>query len=106
MEENKDFEEKLQELDYESLDPKVERVKAVATLVIVAIVNILNVYGFAVDAEPWLNAFGSILSVAVIVYAWWKNQNVTTEAAQSQALLDFLKEETKRAKHAAVQEEE
>ena len=70
--------------------------KAIATLVIVCAVNVCNVLGYAVDAEPWVNAATSVLSVIGIVWAWWKNQNVTDEAASAQILLDALK----RAKHA------
>lgn len=73
-----------------------ERAKAIATLVIVCAVNVCNVLGYAVDAEPWVNAATSVLSVVGIVWAWWKNQNVTDEAASAQILLDALK----RAKHA------
>lgn len=79
----------------ESLDPKFERIKAVATLVIVAVVNILNVYGFAVDADVWLNLVGSLLASISVVYAWWKNQNITDEAIAAQGTLLSLK----KAKH-------
>ena len=79
----------------EKLDPRIERVKAVATLVVVAVVNILNVYGYAVEAAPWLNLVGSIAAAASVLYAWWKNQNVTDEATEAQELLNALK-----AKHA------
>ena len=88
MEENTVIEEKL--------DPKIERVKAVATLIVVAVVNILNVYGYAVDAAPWLNLVGSIAAALSVIYAWWKNQNVTDEATEAQQLLNELK----AAKHA------
>mgnify|MGYP006988905555 CR=1 FL=1 len=99
MEELTDFERDLEELDYEDLDPKIERIKAVATLAIVAIVNILNVYGFAVDADIWINLVGSVLSAVSIVYAWWKNQNVTESAVTAQGVLDALKS----AKHAKAE---
>ena len=80
----------------EILDPRIERIKAVATLVVVAVVNILNVYGYAVDAAPWLNLVGSIAAAASVLYCWWKNQNVTDEATEAQQLLNELK----AAKHA------
>ena len=78
-------------LEESGLDPKIERVKSAGTLVIVAIVNVLNVYGYAADAGPWLNLFGSILAAASIVYAWWKNQNISLEAVAGQGVLNMLK---------------
>lgn len=87
--------------DLAEADEKFERAKAVVTIVIVAVVNVANVLGYALDADVWLNAALSILSAASIIYAWWKNQNVTPEAAQAQVLLDILKQENKEAKHLA-----
>ena len=68
-----------------------ERVKAIVTIVVTAIVNIANVMGYAADADQWVNVALSILSAITILYAWWKNQNVTDEAIQAQAYLDDLK---------------
>lgn len=87
--------------DLTEADDNFERAKAIATIIIVAVVNVANVLGYALDAEVWLNAALSILSAASIIYAWWKNQNVTPEAAQAQVLLDILKKENKEAKHLA-----
>lgn len=69
----------------------VERAKAVLTIIVTAIVNIINVYGYAVDSEPLVNAVTTILSAITIVYAWWKNQNITHEAIESQKVLDAMK---------------
>ena len=68
-----------------------ERVKAVAVIVVTAIVNILNVYGYAVDMDSTVNAVLSILSAVSILYSWWFNQNVTEEAQEAQAVLNNLK---------------
>ena len=73
----------------------IERLKAALTIIITAAVNVVNVYGYAVDAEPLITAITSILSAITILYAWWKNQNWTPEAQQAQELLDELKD----AKH-------
>lgn len=81
----------------ESVNEGFERAKAIATLIVVCAVNVCNVLGFAVDAEPWVNAVTSVLSAAAIAYTWWKNQNVTSEAAKAQVLLNSLK----AAKHAS-----
>ena len=70
-----------------------ERARAIITLVVTCAVNIANVYGFAVDAEQWVNVALSILSAVSIIYAWWKNQNITEEALEGQHVLDRLKAE-------------
>lgn len=71
-----------------------EKIKAIATIVITAVVNVANVLGYAMDADMWLNAVLSVLSAAAIIYAWWKNQNVTPEAQLAQAYLNDLKDIT------------
>ena len=73
-----------------------ERIKAIITIVVTAIVNIANVMGYALDADQWVNVALSIASAITILYAWWKNQNITDEAIQAQEYLDDLK----AAKHA------
>ena len=74
-----------------------ERIKAIATIVITAAVNVANACGYALDAEPWLNAALSVISVVAIVYSWWKNNNITPEAIQGQLVIDTLKAERKAA---------
>lgn len=68
-----------------------ERLKAVITILVTAIVNILNVYGFAVDLDNAINVVLSILSALTVLYAWWKNQNITREAVAAQGFLKQLK---------------
>lgn len=92
------FEDSVEEIiEGSDLDPNVERIKAAATLVVTAVINILNVYGYAVDAGPWINLLSSVLAFGSILYAWWKNQNVTNAAVAGQAVLNRIK----RGKHAA-----
>ena len=86
-------------IDPEYLDVKGERIKAIITIVVTAIVNVANLFGYALDSDVWINAILTIASFVLIAYSWWKNQNVTPEAAQAQLLLTALKEETKVAKH-------
>ena len=76
----------------------VERAKAIITIIVTAVVNIANIYGYAVDAEAWINVLFSILSAATIIYSWWFNQNVTYEAQQGQLVVNQLKNE-RRALH-------
>ena len=68
-----------------------EQLKAIITIVITAAVNVANVVGYAVDAEVWVNAALSVLSAVTIIYAWWKNQNLTPEAQCAQEFLKYLK---------------
>lgn len=78
-------------LDLSVADVKGERIKAIATIVLTAGFNIANLFGYAYDAEPVINGVLTIISFILIIYSWWKNQNVTEEAATAQVLLRFLK---------------
>ena len=78
----------------------MERIKAIATIVVTAIVNIANVCGYAMDADTWVNAVLSVLSAISIIYSWWKNQNVTESAIEAQKVLRALKAEKKEAEDA------
>lgn len=68
-----------------------ERTKAIVTIVVTAVVNVANVYGFAVDADAWISVVLSILSAVTVLWSWWKNQNVTEHAQMAQKYLDHLK---------------
>ena len=74
-----------------------ERTKAIITIVITAVLNIANLYGFAVDAGAVVNAVLTVLSFICIAWSWWKNQNVTPEAQSAQIYLNKLKMEKKAA---------
>ena len=75
-----------------------ERTKAIITIVITAVLNIANLYGFAVDAGAVVNAVLTVLSFICIAWSWWKNQNVTYEAQTAQIYLNKLKLEKKAVK--------
>lgn len=75
-----------------------EKVKAIITIVVTAAVNVANVCGWALDADTWVTAALSVASVICIIYSWWKNQNVTSEAQQAQLVLNQLKTERKAIK--------
>ena len=70
-----------------------EKAKAILTIVVTAAVNIANVYGYAVDAEAWVNVALSVASAVTVLWSWWFNQNVTPEAQQAQLVLNNLKNE-------------
>lgn len=71
----------------------MERVKAIATIIVTAAVNIANVCGYAADADQWVNVTLSILSAIAILYSWWKNQPITDEAIKAQRYLEELRGE-------------
>ena len=77
-----------------------EKVKAIVTIVVTAAVNVANVCGYALDADTWVNAALSVASVICIIYAWWKNQNLSDEAVEAQKVLNLLKTERKAQKDA------
>lgn len=70
-----------------------QSIKAIVTLLIVCVVNVANVAGFALDYDLWFNVTFSVFSVVSVVYAWWKNQNITKAAQLAQEYLDDLKRE-------------
>lgn len=72
---------------------KKERIQAIITIVVTAIVNIANLYGYSGDAGAVVNAVLTILAFISWIWCWWKNQNVTVEAVKSQHVLDILKGE-------------
>ena len=63
-----------------------DRQNAIIRIVITAAVNIVNLYGFSVDADALVTAATTAASFATIAWAWWKNNNVTQAASQIQAL--------------------
>lgn len=76
----------------------MERTKAIVTILITAVVNIANVYGYAIDAEPYVTAITSVLSALSIAYAWWRNNNITYAAQQGQLVVNRIKDEQRALK--------
>lgn len=68
-----------------------ESIKPIAVLLVTVVVNIANVAGYAIDADLWVNIVLSVLSLIMLGYSWWKNQNVTIAAQMAQQYLDELK---------------
>lgn len=83
----------MKEKNIESVEVNaaVERAKAVASIAITAGANIANVVGFAVDAEPFVTAVTSVISAGAIVWAWWRNNNITEAAMVGDALTTEIK---------------
>lgn len=49
---------------------------AIGHLIVTILASIAATLGWSFDADLWLNVFLSILSVALLAYSWWKNNNV------------------------------
>ena len=65
-----------------------------AVLIILLINQTLIVMGwtpFPFSEEQIYEGVSSVATVAMAIYAWWKNNNVTEEAQQAQEYLDELK---------------
>lgn len=73
------------------IDTVTERAKAITAIVVTAIVNVLNVLGYALDLDTWLNAALSIASAACVVWVWWRNNNMTEAAMVGDAMTTELK---------------
>lgn len=48
-------------------------------------------FGWALDPDLLTNALLSVLAVALLVWTWWKNNNVTEAAQAAQRVLEAIK---------------
>jgi len=65
-----------------------------AVLIILLINQALIVMGwtpFPFSEEQIFEGVSSVATVAMAIYAWWKNNNITKEAVKAQQYLDELK---------------
>lgn len=64
---------------------------AFARLVATLLVSVLATFGWTFDSDLVFNVLLSVIAVALFVYSWWKNNNVTEAAQEAQKVLDQLK---------------
>lgn len=64
---------------------------AIGRLVVTILASIAATLGWSFDADLWLNIFLSILSVVLLAYSWWKNNNITLAAQEAQNVLSNIK---------------
>ena len=69
-----------------------ERLMALVRLIVPLVVTIASMVGYSLDADVVFNVVSTIASVALFVWAWWKNNNMTEAAQEAQVLLNQLKE--------------
>lgn len=64
---------------------------AIGRLIVTILASITATLGWSFDADLWLNIFLSILSVVLLAYSWWKNNNITLAAQEAQSVLSNIK---------------
>lgn len=64
---------------------------AIGRLVVTILASIAATLGWSFDADLWLNIFLSVLSVVLLAYSWWKNNNITLAAQEAQNVLSNIK---------------
>ncbi len=64
---------------------------AIGRLIVTILASIAATLGWSFDADLWLNVFLSILSVVLLAYSWWKNNNITLAAQEAQNVLSAIK---------------
>lgn len=64
---------------------------AIGRLIVTILASIAATLGWSFDADLWLNVFLSILSVVLLAYSWWKNNNITLAAQEAQNVLSNIK---------------
>lgn len=53
--------------------------------------GVASTFGWAFDAELWLNILLSFIAVVLFGYSWWKNNNITAAAQEAQIVLNQIK---------------
>ena len=64
---------------------------AFARLACMLVTTGLSLFGVAVDADALFTGAMILLALASYIWAWWKNNNVTTAATEAQEYLDTIK---------------
>lgn len=69
-----------------------QTIVAFARLAVTLILSVAAVFGWALDWGLVYNVIVSALGLAMLLWSWWKNNNVTQAAQEAQLLLDEIKE--------------
>lgn len=68
-----------------------ETAKAFVRLILSLAAGVAMSFGWSLDWELWGNIGLSVIAVALFVYSWWKNNNLTEAAQEAQLVLDEIK---------------
>lgn len=72
-----------------------QTVAAVVRLGVALVVSVFAMFGVDLDAGGIEDAVLAAASVVVLVWVWWRNNNVTMAAQEAQNVLDMVKAEQK-----------
>ena len=70
---------------------KKQTIIAFARLACMLLTTGLSLFGVAVDADALFTGAMILLALASYIWAWWKNNNVTSAATEAQEYLETLK---------------
>lgn len=70
---------------------KKQTIMAFIRLACMLIATGCTMFGIAVDADAIFVGVMLVVSVAVYIWVWWKNNNVSTAATEAQKVLDEMK---------------
>lgn len=70
---------------------KKQTIIAFVRLACMFVASAATMLGIAVDADALFIGATCVLSTATYIWAWWKNNNVTTAATEAQELLNMIK---------------
>lgn len=79
------------------MDTRTERIRAITTLIVTALLlvnTILTASGknpIPYSESAVYETISNLLSAIAVLYTWWKNQNITEEAAKAQGWLVEMK---------------
>lgn len=79
------------------MDTRTERIRAITTLIVTALLlvnTILTASGknpIPYSESAVYEVISNLLSAVAVLYTWWKNQNITEEAAKAQGWLNEMK---------------
>ena len=64
---------------------------AIVRLIVTIGVSVGATFGWVLDADLLFNILVSVAALVVLVYTWWKNNNLTQAAQESQKVLNEIK---------------
>lgn len=71
---------------------KKQTIMAFIRLACMLIATGCTMFGIAVDADALFVGVMLVVSVAVYIWVWWKNNNVSKAATEAQKVLDEMKQ--------------
>lgn len=75
------------------------RIGAIITIVVTAIVNIINLYGYSIDVDTVVKTVLSVASAATILWSWWRNNDMTEAAFLGTGYTRMLKAKKKAVRN-------